>query len=80
MAEVPIMKVPSDKRHWTLQMISQQWFRYWLGAVRLQAITWANVDPDRCRHMASLGPNELKITSVPKHYLISNISMNLICV
>ena len=29
------------------------------GAVRQQAITWANVDPDRCRHMASLGPNEL---------------------
>ena len=24
-----------------------------------QAITWANVDPDLCRHMASLGPNEL---------------------
>ena len=30
-----------------------------LGAVRQQAITWANVDPDLCRHMASLGPNEL---------------------
>ena len=24
------------------------------------AITWANVDPDLCRHMASLGHNELK--------------------
>ena len=24
-----------------------------------QAITWANVDPDLCRHMASLGHNEL---------------------
>ena len=24
-----------------------------------QAITWANVDPDLCRHMASLGRNEL---------------------
>ena len=23
------------------------------------AITWANVDPDLCYHMASLGPNEL---------------------
>ena len=34
----------------------------WLGAVRQQAITWANVDPDLCRHMASLGHNEL-ITS-----------------
>ena len=24
-----------------------------------QAINWANIDPDLCRHMASLGPNEL---------------------
>ena len=30
-----------------------------LGAIRQQAITWANVDPDLCRHMASLGLNEL---------------------
>ena len=27
--------------------------------VRQQAITWANVDPDLCRHMASVGHNEL---------------------
>ena len=40
-------------------MISQHWFRWWLGAVRQQVITWANVDPDLCRHMASLDPNEL---------------------
>ena len=26
---------------------------------RQQAITWSNVDPDLCRHMASLGHNEL---------------------
>ena len=26
---------------------------------RQQAITWANVDPDLCRQMASLGLNEL---------------------
>ena len=26
-----------------------------------QAITWANVDPDVCRRMASLGPSELSI-------------------
>ena len=30
-----------------------------LSPWRQQAITWANVDPDLCRHMASLGPNEL---------------------
>ena len=31
--------------------------QYWLGAVRQQAITRANVDQDLCRHMASLGLN-----------------------
>ena len=29
------------------------------GAIRQQAITWANVDPDLCHHMVSLGHNEL---------------------
>ena len=43
-------------------MISQHWFRQWLGAVRQQAITWANVDPDLCRQMASLGHNELTMS------------------
>ena len=28
-------------------------------AIRQQATTWANVDPDLCHHMASLGHNEL---------------------
>ena len=30
-----------------------------LGAIKQQAITWANVDWDLWRHMASLGHNEL---------------------
>ena len=42
-------------------IISQHWFRQWLGAVRQQAITLANVDPDPCRHMTSLGHNQLII-------------------
>ena len=29
-----------------------------LGAVMQQAVTWANVDPDLCLQMASLGLNE----------------------
>ena len=29
-------------------------------AVRQQAITWANNDPDLCRHVVSLGHNELR--------------------
>ena len=35
--------------------------RLWLGAVRQQAISWTNIVSGRCRHMASLGHNELKI-------------------
>ena len=35
-----------------------------LLTVRQQAITWANIDPDLCRHMASLDHNELSIVSI----------------
>ena len=55
------MKLPSDECHWTFLMISQHWFRQWFGAVRQQAITWANVDPDLCHHKASLGLSELTL-------------------
>ena len=40
-------------------LISQHWFRWWLGAVRQQAITWANVDPDLWCHMVPLSHNGL---------------------
>ena len=30
-----------------------------VAAVRQQAIIWTNVDPDLCRHMASVGHKEL---------------------
>ena len=30
-------------------------------AVRQQAITWANINQELCRHMASLGHNELTL-------------------
>ena len=38
---------------------SECWFGYWLCAVRQQVINWANVEPDLCRHMASLAHNEV---------------------
>ena len=38
-------------------MISQ-----WLGAIKQQAIAWTDIDPDLCRHKASLGHSELKMT------------------
>ena len=40
MAGVSVVKFLSDGCHWTLLI------RQWIGAVRHQAITWANVDPD----------------------------------
>ena len=57
--DTALVKSTPDECHWTSLMISQHWFRWWLGAVRQQAITRANVNPDRCCHMASLGHNEL---------------------
>ena len=40
------------------------WFRQWLGAIRQQAISWANLDSDLYRHMASIGYNELTKTGI----------------
>ena len=54
-----LVKLPWDECHWILPMISQHWFRQWLAVIRQQAIIWANVDPDLCCHMTSLGHNGL---------------------
>ena len=59
MTGVSLVKLPSDECHWIFQTINQYWFRWWLGAVKQQVSAWANVDPDLCRHMASLGYNDL---------------------
>ena len=59
MTVVSLVQFSLYECHWDLLMMSQHWFRYWLGAVRQQAITWINVDPDLSRHMVSLGHNEL---------------------
>ena len=60
------LKLPRDECHGTLLMVSQHWFRLWLGAVRQQAITWTNVDPDLCHHMVHvlLGHNDLSCIKV----------------
>ena len=52
-----------------LHKLTNMWYLCWasilrvtgLGAVRQQAITWANFDSDLCRHLASLGHNELNV-------------------
>ena len=57
-ADVFLVKLLMDEYHWPLPMVNQLKFRRWLCVVRLQTIAWAHVDPDLCRHMASLGYNE----------------------
>ena len=47
----------------------------WLGAIREQDITWANVDQDLCCHMVSLSHNEL----TTPHHTISIQVTNLWC-
>ena len=39
-----------------------------------QAITWANVDPDLCRHMVSLSHNELTHLSMDKMAVILEVT------
>ena len=61
-------------------LVDFTWFRSWLGAVRQQAITWANFDPDLCRQMASLGHNELMdlfdvVTHIPQDHFDVTRSM-----
>ena len=34
-------------------------YYWWLGAISQQAIIWINAAPDLCRHMVSLGHNDL---------------------
>ena len=43
MTDVSFVKSPLVECHCTLLMICEHGFRYWLGAVRQQVITWANV-------------------------------------
>ena len=60
MARASVEKQSSNECYRTLEMISQHWSRWWLGAIRQQAITWANADSELCCHIASLGHNELR--------------------
>ena len=71
------------QRHKTslLLIISQHWFRWWLGAVRYQTIAWASVDSHLCHHMASLGcmtlsPAKLNLIDSAAPSLLTSISVS----
>ena len=53
MVEAYLVKLPN------MNVTGLHWWSVNIGAVRQQAITWANVDSDLCCHMVSLGHNEL---------------------
>ena len=59
LAGVSLKELPSLKCHWILLVISQHWIKWGIGTVRQLTITWANVNPDLCRNVASPGQNEL---------------------
>ena len=59
-----------------LEMISQDRFRLWLGIIRQQDINWINIDPDLCRHMASLGHNKLINAANREKYNFQAVSAN----
>ena len=46
----------SDDCRWTFLNINKNWFKAWLGAVKQQASTRANDDPDIAiwRHLATM--------------------------
>ena len=73
MAGVSLVKLPSDEDQQTLSMISQYLPRSWLGAIRQQAITWANIDPNLCRHVMSLGHNELMSNN--EHLILTHFAL-----
>ena len=56
-----LVKYPSGDCHGTSLIISQHWFIWQVGAVRHQAIRWANVGQGFCKHVASLGVNQFSI-------------------
>ena len=53
--EVSPVKLPSNECQWTPLMISLHCFISW----RHQTVSWANVDRDLCRHIASMRHDEL---------------------
>ena len=65
-----LVKLPSGEYHKTSLKISQHWFWHWLGVIRKQAVTWANVDPVVCLHMASLDLNVFSCMLQPVRNLV----------
>ena len=60
------MNLPLGDCHWTSLMISQHWFRRWLGADRQEAITWTNVVQDPRRFVAAMSSVNIRGRGTPE--------------
>ena len=68
LSRINILSISSDItliRELVLNATRPHW--WWVNVGWQQAITWANVDLDLCRHMASLGHSELKLSFTKYH-------------
>ena len=75
MVDILLVKSPWDEFLWTLLMIRQHGFRQWLGAVRQQAVTWANLAPDLSQYMAPQDHsewNDLRLQRIKYVYYNTN--------
>ena len=74
------LKMSSGKcQPFCFPITSPHWFRWWLGAIKHQAITLMNVDPNLCCHMASLGHNELICLFRSYHFSSSSFNHTTNC-
>ena len=55
-------------------LMSQNWIRYWFGALRQYVITWANVDPNLYHNKALACNSGLTSKSRVTHRCVSNVA------
>ena len=72
MAEVSLVKLPSDECHWTLLMVKSTLAQVmvWCHQATSHYLSQCWPKPTVCFHMASLGHNELKYTSAQSSFSV----------
>ena len=71
---LPVCVIVTNKRlpHLTTTRYNSPVLSFsWIGALRQQAIMWANVDPDLRRHMVSLGHNDVTRLPLVPHICVT---------
>ena len=65
-----------DKKHLSFGIWCDLYKRFWLAVARQQAITWVNINPVLCRHMASIDHNKLNAVHGMIVWSYSNLFIN----